>query len=515
MSALPPPVLAHLQHTVLARLHPTVFTYAADGRFLGCGGEPAAFGLEADPAASADLLRELFIGMEEAAVCELPFIVLPSGRSTHLHRLPDRDGFHILLLDAGEEHARQQAQQQIANEETLAGQEKSKAIGLLKRIRSDLESERSELEEANALKSALISTLSHEFRTPLTSVFGYLHLLERVIGRDPNGVQALRAIQRNATYLFTLAENLLEYGRGDGGAALLHPDEIDLLALARDVEAMIRPLADDKRLELVFDIRVREEDRPVYDELRVRQILVNLLSNAARYTVAGRIAVGLAYAGGELTIDVADTGPGIPPEYRERIFEPFNRGGPGGRKGAGLGLSIVRRLVQQMGGRITLDSAPGQGSRFRVELPQQLRSDGAGADAIADVPDRTELWTRARTAIVVDDDPDVAHLLESLLLDLGFKVEVHANAADGEDAATRERPDVLLVDVHLAGTSGNALVFRLRAQGYRGAIVTLSANASREAHDAALKAGASVFLTKPIELSRFIHTIQRALQRGS
>lgn len=512
MSALPPPVLAHLQHTVLARLHPTVFSYAADGRFLGCSGEPAAFGLDADPSASADLLRDLFIGMDEEVACELPFIVLPSGRSTHLHRLPDGEGFHILLLDAGDEHARQQAQQQIANEETLAGQEKNKAIGLLKRIRSDLESERSELEEANALKSALISTLSHEFRTPLTSVFGYLHLLERVIGRDPNAVQALRAIQRNATYLFTLAENLLEYGRGDSGTALLHPDEIDLLALARDVEAMIRPLADDKRLELVFDIRVREEDRPVYDELRVRQILVNLLSNAARYTVAGRIGVGLAFADGQLAIEVADTGPGIPPEYRERIFEPFNRGGPGGRKGAGLGLSIVRRLVQQMGGQITLDSAPGQGSRFRVELPQQVRT--GGADLVADAPDRTELWTRARSAIVVDDDPDVAHLLESLLLDLGFKVEVHPNAADGEAAAARDRPDLLLVDVHLSGSSGNALVFRLRAQGYRGAIVTVSANASREAQDAALKAGASAFLTKPIELSRFIHTIQRALQRG-
>ncbi|HUD43886.1 MAG TPA: ATP-binding protein [Dokdonella sp.] len=513
MSALPAPVLAHLQHTVLARLHPTVFSYASDGRFLGCSGEPAVFGAEADPSASADLLRDLFIGMDEDQPCELPFIVLPGGRSTHLHRLPDRDGFHILLLDAGAEHARQQAQQQIANEETLAGQEKSKAIGLLKRIRSDLESERGELEEANALKSALISTLSHEFRTPLTSVFGYLHLLERVIGRDPDAVPALRAIQRNATYLFTLAENLLEYGRGDSGAALLHPDEIDLIALARDVEAMIRPLADDKRLELIFDIRVREEDRPVYDELRVRQILVNLLSNAARYTIAGRIAVGLAFADGQLTIDVADTGPGIPPEYRERIFEPFNRGGPGGRKGAGLGLSIVRRLVQQMGGRITLDSAPGQGSRFRVELPQQVRT--TGADAIAETPDRTELWTRARTAIVVDDDPDVAHLLESLLLDLGFKVEIHDNAVAGEAAALREPPDVLLVDVHLSGASGNALVFRLRAQGYRGAIVTVSANASREAHDAALKAGASTFLTKPIELSRFIHTIQRALQRGS
>lgn len=509
MNPLPARVLDHLQHGVLARLQPTVFSYAGDGRLVACSGDPAAYGLRAGSSGDAELLRDLFIGMDADAVCELPFIVLPSGRSAHLHRLVDGDGFHILLLDAGDEHARQQAQQQIANEETLAGQEKVKAIGLLKRIRSDLESERSELEEANALKSALISTLSHEFRTPLTSVFGYLHLLERTVGRDPAGVQALRAIQRNATYLFTLAENLLEYGRGDSGGALLHPDEIDLLALARDVEAMIRPLADDKRLELVFDIRVREDDRPVYDEMRVRQILINLLSNAARYTVAGRISVGLAFADDRLTIEVGDTGPGIPPEYRERIFEPFNRGGPGGRKGAGLGLSIVRRLVQQMGGRIELDSTPGQGSRFRVELPQQIAAGAGGA-----VQDQTELWTRARSAIVVDDDPDVAHLLESLLLDLGFQVEIHTCAADGEAAAARNKPDVLLVDVHLGGASGNALVFRLRAQGYRGAIVTVSANASREAHDAALKAGASVFLTKPIELARFIHTIQRALQQN-
>lgn len=509
--SLPTPVVHHLEQDVLARLRPAVFSYGSDGRFAGCSGEPEAYGIAAaDRAASAELLVDLFVGMPDEAVCELPFIVLPNGRSAHVHRLADGAGFHIVLLDASDEHARQQVQQQIANEETLAGHEKSKAIGLLKRIRSDLETQRSELEEANALKSALISTLSHEFRTPLTSIFGYLHLLERIVGRDAGGMQALRAIQRNATYLFTLAENLLEYGRGETTSALLHPEEIDLLSMASDVEAMIRPLADDKRLDLVFDIRVREQDRPVYDEVRVRQILINLLSNAVRYTVAGRIGAALAFADDRLTIEVSDSGPGIPPEYRERIFEPFNRGGPGGRKGAGLGLSIVRRLVQQMNGEIELESAPGQGSRFRVVLPQQVPADGA-----AEAPrEQAELWTRARTAIVVDDDPDIAHLLESLLLDLGFRVEVHGTAADGEAAALRSVPDVLLVDVHLPGASGNALVFRLRSQGYRGAIVTLSANASRESHDAALKAGASLFLTKPIELSRFIHTIQRALQQA-
>src|SRR6185312_15209331 len=126
------------------------------------------------------------------------------GRSAHLHFIPDEGLFHVLLLDAAVEHERRRVQQQLGHEEALASQAKSKAIGQLKQIRNELERQHARLEEAHALKNALIATLSHEFRTPLTSIFGYLQLADRRSGDERAMREALHAVRRNATYLFTL-----------------------------------------------------------------------------------------------------------------------------------------------------------------------------------------------------------------------------------------------------------------------------------------------------------------------
>jgi len=184
-----------------------------------------------------------------------------------------------------------------------------------------------------------------------------------------------------------------------------------------------------------------------------------------------------------------------------------NRGGQAGSKGAGLGLSIVRRLVDQMHGTLALESEPGRGTCFRIELPSAIAlAPSAGADDAA---------LRGRRVLVVDDDPDIAQLLEVLLSDLGFDVRLLDDAEAALDGAMREAPDILLVDVELPGMSGNAVVYQLRAQGYGGAIVTLSANASTDARDASLRAGANYYLTKPLELERFVATMRRAIAQGA
>ena len=217
-----------------------------------------------------------------------------------------------------------------------------------------------------------------------------------------------------------------------------------------------------------------------FDDVRLRQILINLLSNAVRYTAHGEIEATLAWRAGVLSIDIRDSGIGIPSDYRERVFKPFNRGGPSGRKGAGLGLSIVRRLVAQMQGTLTLESSSGKGSHFHIEL--------GSARAATDADTPSPSCVSNRRVLIADDDPDVAHLLESLLGDLGYQVTVVDHAQAAFDEATRQMPDVLLIDVQLPGLSGNAAVFQLRSHGYRGCIVTLSATASSEARDTSLRA---------------------------
>jgi CheY-like chemotaxis protein len=192
------------------------------------------------------------------------------------------------------------------------------------------------------------------------------------------------------------------------------------------------------------------------------------------------------------------------------VFVAFNRGGHAGSKGAGLGLSIVRRMVEQMHGTLSFESEVGRGTSFRVILPRAKERAASHADpSIA-----PRFWLQGRSILVADDDVDVAHLLEGLLGDLGFRVRVVGDAQSAVLEAMAGRPDVLLIDVELSGLSGNAAVYKLRSRGYKGRIVTLSATATTEAREAALRAGADHYLTKPLNVEQFVHVMQQAASRG-
>ncbi|MEO5627053.1 MAG: ATP-binding protein, partial [Dokdonella sp.] len=504
---LPRVVESYLHEVLVQRVHPLLLSFDAGWRLRDAQGDAAFYGIDiADTASSVRDIEDLFIGLPLDDNQDIPFVELGNGRSAHVHLIVEGDGFHVLLLDAEDERSRQRVQQQLGNEAAMAGHEKSKAIGRLKEIRSELERQRASLEEANALKNALIATLSHEFRTPLTSIFGYLHLIERWFDQTEHSTQALHAIRRNATYLFTLAENLLEYGRGETGAALLNPVELDLGALLFDIETMVRPLAEDKRLEFRANLVVTDASAPMFDEVRLRQVAINLLSNAVRYTSQGYVAIEISWREGVLRLDIEDSGIGISPAFRERVFKPFNEGGQSGRKGAGLGLSIVRRLIEQMHGKLLLESEPGRGSRFQVELRPLAHADTSVASERAGATPRMQ----DTSVLVVDDDPDIAQLLQALLTDLGCRVDVADNAQAAIEQAMERAPDVLLIDVEMPNLSGNAAVFKLRSRGYRGRIVTLSATSTGDARDASLRAGADFYLTKPLNIEQFVGVMQRA-----
>jgi signal transduction histidine kinase/ActR/RegA family two-component response regulator len=504
---LPAVVQAYLRAVLVDRAHLLLLSFSLDWQLQAAHGDAAFHGVDVDVAEGTRALRDLFIGLPLDRDQDIPFVELANGRSAHVHLIADGPGFHLLLLDAEDARSQRRAQQQLVHEATISSHAKSKAIGQLKDIRSELERQRASLEEANALKNALIATLSHEFRTPLTSIFGYLHLIERRARVDATSEQALQAVRRSATYLFTLAENLLEYGRGEAGGGLLNPVDVDLAAMLEDVKAMFVPLAEAKGIRFHANLVQDGAGAAHFDEVKLRQVVVNLLSNAVRYTTQGEVALSLAWRARHLQVEVRDSGIGIAAEFVDSVFKPFNRGGQAGSKGAGLGLSIVRRLIEQMHGTLALESEPGRGTCFRVDLPS---ADGPASGARVD-----DTSLRGCRVLVVDDDPDIAQLLEVLLSDLGFAVDLLGDADAALDSATRNAPDILLIDVELPGMSGNAAVYQLRARGYRGQIVTLSANASADARDASLRAGANHYLTKPLELERFVATMRRAVEQGA
>jgi signal transduction histidine kinase len=497
--SLSPLIERYLHEALMQSAAPLVLSFEGDWKLVAAEGDATRFGLELGVGGKGlAVLRDLFLGLPLDEPQTFAFVELAGGRSVDLHLVPEGQRFHLIVLDVTGEVGRQRTVQQAGHNAELASHEKSRAMRRLKKAQAELEGERDRLKRSGELKDALIATLSHEFRTPLASVFGHLQLMER----QPDNAEArrtgLRAIRRATTHLFNLSENLLEYAReesGDVGTVDLFP--IDLARLAAGLGELFRPLADDAGLALTLEARVAPETKPASDPVKLKQILINLIANAIRYTTEGSVAVRLEADARGIVCEVADTGPGIKPELRERIFRPFDRGEQRGGRGAGLGLAIVKRLAERLGGSITLDSELGRGSRFRVELP---RTETEVAADVAPMP----ASGRGRVALVADDDPDMRELLSVALADAGFRVESVGDAAQLDARARALVPDLLLVDIQMPGMPGHSAVFKLRSAGYGGRVLVLSATDSREVRNAAKAAGADVFLTKPVDLERLL-----------
>jgi signal transduction histidine kinase len=273
------------------------------------------------------------------------------------------DGWGVAMLDAGAEHAAQLAQQQSAHELLLLRREREALIA--------------ELEQANRLKSRFIAGMSHEFRTPLTSIIGYSDQLREIRPDDRETQHHLDAVGRGARYLLNLVENLLDQARSEIGPLQLHPGACELADISTEVEQLLRPVAGQKQLSLAWWFASDIPERLWLDAIRLKQVLINLVGNAVKFTEQGGVDVEFDWQDGRLKVAIADTGPGIDEADAAEIFEPFRRAaGHDQTKGAGLGLTISQALVQAMGGEIRLTKCKGDGSRFAfsVDAPAVPRS---------------------------------------------------------------------------------------------------------------------------------------------
>ena len=243
------------------------------------------------------------------------------------------------------------------------------------RLLQTAEAAQAEAEEANRVKMQFLSTMSHELRTPLNAIAGYAELLETGVRGPLTEVQLadVRRIRANQRHLLGLVESVLSYAKIDAGRALFHLEHVSLASVLMEVEEVIAPLAEKKEVEYLGCQPAGGADRTVYaDADKLRQILINLLANAIKFCgEGGRIELTHQNAGDRVEIRVSDNGPGIAPEFQERIFEPFtqvNAGYTQTHGGTGLGLAISRELVDGMGGELSVESEVGQGSTFTLSL---------------------------------------------------------------------------------------------------------------------------------------------------
>jgi len=371
-------------------------------------------------------------------------------------------------------------------------------------------------EQASLAKTRFLATLGHEVRTPLTGVLGMSELL---LGTPLDERQRgyAHSIQGAGTHLLRLVNDALDIARIEAGKLELQQQAFDLRALVAEVAALTAPMVRQAGLEFVEHFDTALPATVVGDPLRIRQILLNLVGNAAKFTEHGQVSLGVAHAGMDLVeFEIADTGPGISAEQQGRLFQRFEQA-EGARTaarygGSGLGLAICRELALAMGGNIEVVSEPGRGSCFRVRLPL---AEGTDPDP-APIPAAPPLVQGTLRILLVEDDATVAEVIVGLLRERGHEVR---HAAHGLAALTETALgtfDVGLLDLDLPGLDGLAVARQLRQQGFVAPLVAVTARADADAEALAREAGFDAFLRKPLSGELLATTIAGALSaRGA
>ncbi len=361
----------------------------------------------------------------------------------------------------------------------------------------ELQQARQAAEEADRMRREVTANLSHDVRTPLQAILGMADGIDRDSLR-PEDRDRLDVIDRSARRLHGLVDDLLLHARIDADRESPHGATVDLAPLFTDIARTHLPGAEEKGLALRLDM-AQAPAHFVTDPLHLHRIVDNLVANAVKYTGQGQVDVRVSLAAENLCIEVADSGPGIPADRQGAVFLRFERArtDDGGEGGAGLGLAITRRLVELLGGRITLDSSPGTGSRFTVRLPPLK----AAATATPVAPPQ-EGRVRGLRVLHVDDVATNRELMTHWATALGWSLVSCSGSAEALTACDAQRFDLMLIDVDLGGDMrGTELAMRLRGlRRHRHCpmlAVTAFADAVQEAE--ALKAGLNARLVKPID----------------
>ncbi len=382
---------------------------------------------------------------------------------------------------------------------------------------------RKSAEEANAAKSTFLANMSHELRSPLNTLLGFARLMERQQTLPLETREDLAIILRSGEHLHTLINQVLDLSKIEAERLILDAGNFDLERLLDELEEMLAFKAASKGLQL--SIRC-SPDVPRYirtDQIKLRQVLINLLDNALKFTEQGKVTLQvsqLAASDGQLIFTVRDTGIGIAREELSSLFNAFvqAQGGRKMREGTGLGLAISRSFVRLMGGEMRIDSQPGKGTAVSFDLPLQVVDARAMADANA--ANQMQRWVVALAPgqpryriLVVDDRREARQLLARLLTPLGFDVREAANGQEAVDSWSAWQPHLIWMDMRMPVMDGRAATRLIKASphGKATTIIALTASSFEEERTDILAAGCDDFLRKPFQESDLFALMQKHL----
>jgi signal transduction histidine kinase/CheY-like chemotaxis protein len=386
----------------------------------------------------------------------------------------------------------------------------------LRRSVEELQAARGAADAANRSKSEFLSRMSHELRTPLNAVLGFAQLLDlQPLGEEDR--EAVDQILKGGAHLLELINEVLDISRIETGELALSPEPVLVSGLLGEVSELVRPLAEQRAVQLVGDGQGGCAVFVFADRQRLKQILLNLMSNAVKYNRAGGV---VALSCGEpsptrLRVSVTDTGPGIPAEQLDLLFVPFERLGAerGGVEGTGIGLTISQRLAEAMGGTIQVDSVVGRGSVFSVELPlaegpieRYERLNGAPPSTAAPLAPTQQ----RRKVLYIEDNLANLKLVERLVSQRPeIEIVPSMQGSLGVELARQHRPALILLDLHLPDVDGEEILHRLRVDPATASIpvVVISADATPGRVQRLLAGGAIDYLTKPFDVRRLLRLL--------
>jgi hypothetical protein len=370
-----------------------------------------------------------------------------------------------------------------------------------KKLEESLRTARIEAETANRAKSTFLANMSHELRTPLNAIIGFGQLIESE--DDPaNLKEYVSLIRESGEHLLEMVNDILDLSRIESQKVELHREYFNLHTMLSRSPSTVRSIAARKGIHM--ELNIQGDIGWLYgDEVRIKQVVYNLISNAIKFTEAGkRVGIDARASDDWAVITVWDQGVGIPPGELERIFDPFEQVN-GGRKdkppGTGLGLAITRNLIEMHGGKLTVESREGEGSRFTLELPGRVESRKEEVEPEEPVVAVSTQKKKGRV-LVVDDDRTNLHLMKNILEKRGFKVVLLEDGSGVTRRLKQEPFDCVFMDIQMPGKDGIEALQEIRKENMAVPVVALTAYAMKGDREKFLDYGFSSYISKPVQI---------------
>ena len=412
---------------------------------------------------------DFLVGYEGQEELELPIVSMPSGVHASVSSVIEGDQINILILDASYDFEQQYLLQQKANDVQLYNMRMKKLMRELVETQKLLEQKNQQLAESARLQSRFLSGVSHEFRTPLTSLIGFVDVLyDKTVEQE--SIEQLNIIRGSSKYMLSLVENLLDHGRLDSSGLSLQFSSVNVEEFIDIIYKMLEPLAKAKGLQLNKKVTLSKQYVCI-DPIRVQQCIINVANNAIKFTETGSIDLRVNWQDDYLKFEVIDTGIGMDENELKSLFSAFWQSDKHDQPGTGLGMTITHRLIEMMGGEMSIDSKLNQGTQVKISIPASLSCKQSKPE---NAP-LTEFESSAHHILLVEDDEDIAELLTLKLSSWGYQVSHCLNGHECIKWIGENQPDLILLDLSMPVMNGEDTLKYLRTKGYEMPIYIMSA----------------------------------------